>query len=299
MKQTPGFTLPHLPLSILLLITGVSFAPHAHSAASDIQIGIGVQHDDNVTRTMNDGNKISEQLLSLSISQPFVIPMTEHTRTIFSGGLDVEQHLDLDKLSNVSGRFQGEVQYRGSAEFGTPTYALFAKAALVEYQSKQRDGLEYSAGISIRKTFTDRINSYGAIFHHERDSQHSVFKNKYDAVLVNFDYSLREMGTLYLGGEYRDGNMAISAPWWPWYSSAPADFTIDDAFSNSTYSYRVNGSTQILKLGYNLPVGSSGSMDFFWNMAESTATYWINPGDPATKGSYTTNQYSIAYLFRF
>ena len=119
-------------------------------------------------------------------------------------------------------------------------------------------------------------------------------------MLVNIDYSLREMGTLYLGGEYRDGNMVISAPLWAWYQTyAPSDFTIDDAFTGTTYSYRVNGSTQIVKLGYNLPVGSNGSLDVSWNMAESTATYWINPGDPATQGNYTTNQYSIAYLFRF
>jgi len=263
-----------------------------------MQASIGVLHDDNLTRTMNSGNKKSDQSLSISVSQPFVVPMTEHTRTILTAGLDVEQYLEMNKLSNVSGRFQGEVQYRSSAEFGTPTYSLFAKAALVEYQSKQRDGLVYSAGISARKTFTDRIKGYAAVFHHQRDGQSTVFKNKYDGVLFNLDYDFRSAGTLYLGGEYRDGDMAISAPWWDWYTTwAPSDITSDDAFSG--WSYRIKGTTQILKAGFNLPLGQRSSLDFSWDMADSSATYWTSVWSSPTKGSYTSNQYSFSYLLRF
>lgn len=263
-----------------------------------MQVSISLLHDDNVNRTMIKAKKTSDQSLGVSISQPFVLSMSEHTRALITGGLDVEQYLDQHRLSNVSGRFQGEVQYRGSAEFGTPTFALFAKAALVEYQSKQRDGMEYSAGISVRKTFTDRIKSYAAIFHHERDGQNSVFKNKYDGILFNLDYDLRSAGTLYLGGEYREGDMVISAPWWNWYTTwAPSDITSDDAFSG--WSYRVKGTTRILKAGFNLPVSQRSSLDFSWNQAVSRATYWTSLWSSATKGSYTTNQYSIAYLLRF
>lgn len=297
MKHASGFSLPHLFSHALLLSACISLASYAHSATLDMQAGIQVQHDDNVTRTMNNGNKVADQSLMLSISQPFVLPIYEHARTIFTGGLDAAQYRYLEKLSHVSGRIQGEVQYRGSAEFGTPTYALFAKAALVDYQSKQRDGLEFSYGISVRKTLTDRIKSYAAILHHQRNAQNTVFKNKYDAILFNLDYDIRAVGTLYLGGEYRDGDMAISALWWSWYPIwSPADITRDDAFSG--WSYRVKGTTRIVKAGFNLPVGSRSSLDFSWNQATSSATYWTNLGSSATKGSYTTNRYSIAYLFR-
>ena len=298
MKQTHGFSLQKYSVTGLILIAGLSTVSPSHSAPSDMQAGISVLHDDNITRTMNSGNRISDQSLGVSVSQPFVIPVSENIRTILTGTLGMEQYSDLDKLSNVSGRLQGEFQYRGSAEFGTPTYALFAKAALVDYRSKQRDGLEYSFGISARKTFTDRINVYAAIFHHQRNGKNTVFQNQYDGVMINLDYDIRSIGTLYLGGEYRDGDMAISALWWNWYPArSPSDITNDDAFSG--WSYRVKGTTQILKAGFNLPVGQRGSLDFSWNMADSSATYWTSLGSSASKGSYTTNQYSIAYLFRF
>ena len=282
----------------LLFVTGISLNLPVYSATSDMQGSVSVLHDDNVTRTMDSQKPQSDQSLSISISQPFVLPMSTHTRTILTGALDIAKYLDIDLLSYVSGRLQGEYQYRSSAEFGTPTYSLFAKAALVDYQSQNRDGMEYSVGLSMRKTITDRIRGYAAVFHHERDAYHTVFQNAYDGFLINLDYDVGSTGTLYLGGEYRDGDMAISYPVeWTWYTLSPADATIDDTFSG--WSYRVTGSTQILKAGFNMPISQSSSMDVAWNMAESNATYWTDLGKGSTTGSYTTNQYSVAYMLRF
>ena len=284
----------------LAFVTGLSLSLSAYSAASDTQVSFSVLFDDNITRTHSGDKKFqSDQAISLTINQPFVLPVSKHVRINMTGSFGVEQYVDLNKLSNISGGVQAEVQYRSSAEFGTPIFGLFAKYSLVEYDSDQRDGTNTSYGFSVRKTLTDRINFYGAAFHRERDGQHTVFKNQYDGGLLNIDYDLRGAGTIYLGGEYRDGSMAIGAtPEWDWYNTfAPNDITKDDVIS--IWSYRVNGTTQIFKAGYNLPFSESSAIDFSWRSAESSVSYWTDLVSGITEDSYTANQYSVAYMLRF
>ncbi len=298
MGQTCNIYLHRILIHVLALATGLLINQPTYSASMEIQADAGYLYDDNITRTFDGGGKLSDQSVYANLSLPVTFPISEHTRAIVTGSLGAETFLDHGELNNLSGKIQGVFQYRDSAEFGTPTWALFAKLGVVEYQSRQRDGWIYATGLSVQKTITDKIRIFGSVSHNERDGQNSVFKNKYDGVLVNLDYDIRSLGTMYLGGEYRDGDMAISAPWWDWYPTwAPSDITSDDAFSG--WSYRVKGSTKILKVGFNLPLGQSSSLDFSWNMAESSATYWTTMGNPASNGSYTTNQYFAAWLTRF
>ena len=283
----------------LAFVTGLSLLLPAYSAAADIQADFGLLNDDNVTRTFDGGGKLSDQSISVNFSLPASIPVSTNTRAIVTGSLGAEIFSEYGELSNVSGSIQGVYQYRNSAEFGTPVWGLFANLGMIDYQSTQRDGLVYAAGVSVQKSITDKIRMFGAISHNERDGSHDVFKNKHDAVLINLDYEVRSLGTIYLGGEYRQGYIVISAPFWTWYTTSyPSRIALDDAFPNSTYSYLVDGDTQIFKLGFNLAIGQESSMDFSFNQIDSTATYWTSTFQTASL-SYSTNLYSVAYLTKF
>jgi len=284
-------------LPIQASIMGLLFCTAAYSASPDTQADIGYTFDDNVTRAQEGGNKLTDQSLSANLSQPATFPISDHTRVLLTGTLGAEKFLHYDGLSRLTGSIQGEFQYRSSAEFGTPVLALFAKISAEEYRSDQRDGLRYSAGISLRKTLTDRIRMFGAVAHNERTGNNAVFDNKDNSARINLDYQLKASGTLYMGGEYRKGDIVISAPYWNVYGSA---YTPDDVFRDwQLYNYRLDGTTALYKLGYNLALGPRDSIDISWNRAQSKTSYVLLPSWNECSVSYTTNQYSLVYLVRF
>src|SRR4030067_21051 len=222
-------------LPIQASIMGLLFCTAAYSASPDIQADAGYMFDDNVTRAQESGNKLTDQSLSVNLSQPSTFPISDHTRALLTGTLGAEKFLHNDGLSRLTGSIHGEFQYRSSAEFGTPVLALFAKISAEEYRSDQRDGFRYSAGISLRRTMTDRIRIFGAVAHNERNGNNAVFDNKDDSARINLDYQINAPGTLYLGGEYRKGDIVVSAPLWNVYGSA---YTPDDVFwDRQLYNY--------------------------------------------------------------
>lgn len=282
----------------LLLIMGLMFCSGAYAAPPDTQADVGYMFDDNVTRAKEGGNKLGDSSYSVNLSQPVIFPVADHARVLLTGSLGGEMFDRYKGLSRLTGTVHGEFQYRSSAEFDTPIFALFARITAEKYQSWLRDGFRYSAGISMRQAVTDRIRLFGAVAHNERNGNSVVFDNKDSSARINLDYSLGATGTIYLGGEYRRGDLVISgSPVWSAYNFNA--YTKDDAFSGGQiYIFRFDGTTALSTLGYNLRIGARDSIDFSWRRARSTVSY-VTPYWSNATLSYATNQYSAAYLKRF
>jgi hypothetical protein len=282
----------------LLLIMGLLFCTSAYATSYDTQTDAGYMFDDNVTRAKDGGARLVDHSFSANLSQPIIFPVADHARVLLTGSLGAEMFDRYKGLSRLTGTVHGEFQYRSSAEFGAPTMALFARVTAEQYQSNLRDGIRYSAGISMRQVVTDRIRLFGAVAHNERNGKSVVFDNKDNSVRLNLDYSLGTAGTIYLGGEHRRGDFAISvAELWSTYNSNA--YTLDDAFPGRlVYSFRFDGTTVLSTLGYNLGMGPRDSIDFSWRRARSSVNY-VTPSWSNATLSYVTNQYSAAYLKRF
>ena len=133
-----------------------------------------------------------------------------------------------------------------------------------------------------------------------------MFDGKDWSARASIDYSLGANGALYVGGEYRRGDLAItSGPPGPGYGGYAKAFVQDDAFADNTqlYAYRVEAKTVIWTLGYNLPLGTRDSLDVSWRRAESTSLQPPVAGGTGLGSNgaprYTANQYSLVYLMRF
>lgn len=282
----------------LLLIMGLVFCSGAYAVPPDTQAEVGFMLDDNVTRAKEGVNKLGDRSYSVNLSQPVIIPVADHERVLLTGSLGGEMFDRYKGLSRLTGAVHGEIQYRSSAEFDTPVFALYARITAEQYQSRLRDGFRYSAGISMRQAVTDRIRIFGAVAHNERKGNSVVFDNKDNSARIDLDYSLGATGTIYLGGEYRRGDLVISgSPVWSAYNYGA--YTEDDAFSKGQiYIFRFDGTTALSTLGYNLRVGLRDSIDFSWKRVRSSVSYMTPSWSNATL-SYLTNQYSAAYLKRF
>lgn len=262
-----------------------------------IRADAGVMMDDNVTRAKNSADKLSDQSFSVSANLPFTFMPDKHVRALFSGFLGGEKFAYYDGLSRVSAGVQGELQYRHSAAFFSPIFALSGRALTEQYQSKLRDSSRYSIGVSMRQPVTDRIQLFGALTHHQRNAYSKVFTIAEEAARLNLDYLLSPQGTIYMSGEYRVGDIVSTGQPTLELLNIADVFAPDDAFTDPQLTaYRFNGSTVLTTLGYNHGFSPNHALDFSWRRVESIPD---QKGVYATSSGYVVNQFSLVYLMNF
>ncbi len=283
------------------LLGSLGPAPLLADDSRDIRIEANFTADSNVTRARNAQDRLSDRSFGLTLSKGFEFPFagTEHARLLVSGMLGSEQFKTYAGLSRTFAGVDAEVQYRPSAEFGAPTFAAFLRSSLDAYQSALRDGYRYSAGVSVRKSVTDRIDVFGALALNNRESRSPVFDTRDHSARLNLDYSLTRTGTLYLGGEVRRGDVVTTTPPSIVAGSIARAEVRDDAFTDiRRIAYRVEANTVLATLGYNLAFDEKQALDFSWRFVRSTPT--SSPG--STGGAtvrYEVHQLSVSYLILF
>lgn len=282
-------------------LLGTLCGPSAVLAAQlfDFRVEAAYTYDDNVTRSKGAGNALSDRFYTLSLNAGKSFQPTPHTRLVVGLSLGGDVYDKYDGLSRYFGGIQGELQYRTSGEFDAATFGLFLKGFRDQYDSELRDGYRYTAGVRVLKPLSDRLDLFAALAYNKRDAKSAVFDTEDYSARLNLDYRLTRWSTVYLGGEYRYGDVVSTSPVsLPLVTIAEA-VVVDDAFTDTLrLAYRIKADTYITTLGYNLAFGERHSLDFSWRWVQSTATEAPAFGTTA-KPEYKVNQYSVAYLFRF
>ncbi|WNO05198.1 autotransporter domain-containing protein [Rhodoferax mekongensis] len=265
---------------------------------NDIQVDAGYTWDDNITRAKLNSDIRADSIYTFNASQTRMFFLGGNSRLLLTGAAGGERFQTYNGLSNLNLTGEAALQYRADAEYDTPTYGLLFKATALKHQSSLRDGYKYSMGLTASRPLTDRITVFGALSTNRRSANSAVFQTADTALRFNMDYSLRNHGTLYLSGEYREGDIVSTG------LSSLENITLakvlvqDDAYMGGKFfSYRFGGSTVLATLGYNIGLGARDSMDFSWRYVESTPT--LRPTWATSPRSYTANQLSASYLMRF
>ncbi len=265
---------------------------------SGVQVDTGFMFDSNVTRGELATDQRSDRSYSANVNKHAIFSLNDHSRIVLTGTLGGEQFANYDGLSHVLAGGKGEYQYRASTEFGSPIYALFARGTAEQYRSLLRDGYRYALGGSIRTDLTDRITFFTALTHNQHYGKSAVFDGKDNSGRFNFDYAVDNHSTLYLGGEYRRGDIVSTGKPGLDNLNIAKVFIQDDAYAGGQlFSYRFDGSTIISTLGYNIGFGPRDSLDLSWRRATSTATLASNAS--GHHNTYVANQYSLVYLVGF
>jgi uncharacterized protein YhjY with autotransporter beta-barrel domain len=281
-------------------LDGKGFSPGLLSTKlfhDPVRVEAGFTWDDNVNRANSGQDRLSDRIYSVSVGKNAVFPLGEHTRVVVAGFLSGDKFSQYHGLDRFSGGGQGEFQYRSSSEFDAATFGAFGRLTLDEYAGQLRSGHRFSLGVTVRQSLTDRIDAFGALARNLRHAENAVFDARDYSARFNLDYSLGRSGALYLGGEYRRGDVVSSMPPPVGYAPPAKVTVVDDAFGNGQFiAYRLEARTVLWTLGYNLPLGARDSLDFSGRHVQSTPTAsGANGGSPR----YTANQYSLAYLMRF
>ena len=290
------------PLTVLSLVLGMILG--SNSANADKMLGLGVEVsttvDDNVTRGYGDGNVLSDKFLGVNISKGLHYPFSPRTRVAVLGFVGLNGYFEYTDLSHYYAGAQGEFQYRPSGSFYAPTFALLARTAIEEYQSEVRDSYRSSAALSVRKPITDKLQLFGALTYNRRDGKSAVFDTSDIAIRVSSDFAVTRRNTVYLGLEYRDGDIVSTGRPSTAYTDIAEAIVLDDAFNDTTrYAYKIDGSTWLLNLGYNFAINERHALDVSWRMANATPSAVAGASAAAGRIHYTVNQFSLAYLVRF
>lgn len=264
-----------------------------------VNVDLGYTYDDNVTLGRTHDEILWDQSLALDGSASHAFRIRDNLRLVATGLLRGEKFDRYNRLSNLSGGLEAEIQYRQSGAFDAITYAAFARGWLDNFASHLRDGSHYSVGVRARGALTDRIELSGELAHNERHAQSEVWNVIDHSALLNLDYSLGDRGTLYLTGQYRRGDVVSDGHATLVNVSLAKVFVLDDAFPDQQwFAYRSGARTWISTVGYNLPLGHQASLDISWRRIQSTPTAHLN-FDVQGSLRYVGNQYAIVLLKQF
>jgi hypothetical protein len=263
---------------------------------SGLMVAAGFAYDDNVSRASEMLDKLSDTVYSMTVSKAKSFVVSHNTKLTVSGFMDIEKFRTYAGLGHVSGGMQGEYMYRVSGEFGSPTFGIFARYTADEYESILRDGSHSSAGVTLRKALTDRIDLFAAVADNVRRGKSDVFNTRDISGRMNLDYALATGKTIYLTGEYRKGDIVSSGQPSLKILDISTVLVHDDVFAGF-YDYRMKGQTVLLTLGYNVSFGPKDSVDFAWRRVQSTSDK--TPVSATSPLRYIVNQLSISYLMAF
>ncbi|MEZ5639809.1 MAG: putative Ig domain-containing protein [Burkholderiaceae bacterium] len=270
----------------------------AHDEPINVQLEAGAVYDDNVTRAKAGPDRRGDHAYALNVSKAIAQPLSANSRLLMIGTLGGEKFRRFNGLSRLAATAEAEYQYRASSEFDEPTLGAFARLSAEGFESELRDGYRLSVGLSYRQPLTDRINVFAALSHNQRHASSRVFSTRDNSIRGNIDYTLSDTEIIYLGAEYRKGDI-VSTGRASLENVTVADVLVqDDAYPGGQFfSYRFRGSTVLLTAGYNLALGPRDSIDFSWRHIRSTPG--LRPSWVTSPRSYTANQLSAVYLMRF
>ena len=253
-------------------------------------------YDDNVSRARKP-DKLDDSFATLNLGANVPWVLSENSRIVVSANAGGEKFNRYTGLDRYYANVQGELQYRNSAEFTEPIWAIFARQGEDWYESNLRDGYRTSAGVSVRKPVTDRIFFFSAVAYNQRDGRSTVFDTKDVSLRANIDYSLSSRQTLYFGLEARDGDIVSTAPAKLAYFDIANAFVKDDVFTDPTrYSYRFKAYTGIATFGYNFAISESAALDLAYRVAYSRLHDQPPSAVTADTIDYVDNQVTLSLL---
>ncbi|MFT6103021.1 MAG: hypothetical protein ACJASL_003828 [Paraglaciecola sp.] len=278
-------------------LDGKDFLPAFSSSNTfkmPIQVSAIAVQNDNLSRDRIKANQLSDQIYRIKLGSRKTFSVSQHSRLILRPHLSSEKLATYTGLDKTSIGAKTEYQYRTSGTFDAITLGLFWDLSYDNYDSQLRSGNTNVLGISARQQLTGKVGIFGALENTKRDAKNLVFDTTYNALRVFIDYSLARSGVIYLGAQHRKGDLVSSTPDPFYYNAIALASAPDDAFTEkSLTATRFDAKTNIWTLGYNRPLGSRDSIDLAVMNIKSEASGNV------TSVSYSTTQYSLAYIMRF
>jgi hypothetical protein len=255
-------------------------------------------HDDNATRGLYDGVK-SDNVLAVEGSATRSLLLSPNSGALFRGALRYTQFADIKDISNVALIARAAWRVQPRLGFSAPWYEIAGQAQFMRHaDSVLRDGSILSIDASAGSNLTDRTRLSGGIGLDKRSGGGAagLYDLSTNRLWGTFDWRLGLHNTLYarltrLAGDQVFSSGSVSNLSAVWEDDPALRSPLGLAVANA---YRLDATTLIYELGFNLPLRRNDALDFSVQHSGST----VNEG-PAEGLKYSVTQARASYVYRF
>jgi hypothetical protein len=278
------------------LVLGAPLAPAV--AAEDTRYGIDaeVTHDTNATRGPGGADSQSDNILAVEGSATRSVLLGPNSGAVFRGTARYARYTDFSDISNLALTGRAAWRYQRERSFGAPWYELAGEAQLLRHaDSDLRDGTLFSLTGSVGKYFTDRVRVSGGVSLEKRSGDDTgLYDLTTNRLWGTFDYRVGVRNAFYGRLTRAAGDHVFNAASGlnQGLLSLVSDRVITDpALGAGFLGYRVEATTWLYDLGYNLPLAKGQGLDF-------SLTYYSSKTDLGGY-KYDGAQLRATYLYRF
>ncbi len=265
-------------------------------SSTGVLVSASLLHDDNVTRT--DSDQLSDESVSLELSDGLIVPFNPYLRAILRGTLALERFDHWQGLSHADLSGSAALQYRPSAVFYAPTFEASVRVRGSDYQSSGRTGATTLTEFSVTQALTDKITAYGALTDQQRRAEAAPFAGHSDGARVHLDYALSQPLTLYASLGHRYGDFFSSSFKDPDQLAIASAHAPDTAFgATARIAYRYKGAADIGAIGANYALSEHQSLDLSFQKVSLRPAKIPYAG--YLQATYVDQQLSLSYLVQF
>jgi hypothetical protein len=255
-----------LCVMFLLLLVAQSAAADG-GGPWDIGFDVSMLSDDNVTRAYAPAHIREDSATRIKVNARYDLDFSINRALIFTGHLLDESYQDFDGISSTQAGLEAEYRFRTRTGFGAPVYSFFINTTQADYETDIRDGDTLEYGLRLSRQYTDRIALVFGAAQSERTADGLVFDLEQTRYFAQLDYRVPNRFQTYLAWYSISGDVYSISPVAPAAYGGGAGFyeatERDPAFSglNPWWAYRLDASTDVLRLGFSISVNGNNSFD--------------------------------------
>lgn len=247
-----------------ILICIVFFTINSYAASPvSLTLSAGISNDNNITRAELDSDILKDSILSASGSADYNIKLSAISSVTLSGLLKLNQYQDFDKLSHTRIGLGASYQIQPNTHYTAPWYSTSFEYQDWNFDSDMRSGSLLKLTLDYGKRLTDKMELRTGLSFQSRDAESVIFDTDSSRLYINFDFKLSNRNTLYTALFYNDGDIISTvkstSPTTTKLASIP--WEIDDAFSSTWWSYKLDATTLGLNIGDNYAISTMQSID--------------------------------------
>jgi hypothetical protein len=256
-------------LTAFALLLAAGLAQGAGRWNLDGELGVG--HDSNAGNAERASDKFSDELAIAGLRADYSTSLSARARLLMRAGLQGEKYNDLEALDNLKLSGLARLTFRTRSN-SSANWSLWGSAALWEFDSGLRDSSEYRAGVFLVEPLGTQWSARLSATRSWRRADSAVFDLDNGSLGVDLDWRAGRNLTIYMGSQFRVGDVFSTSTPSPGLLSASEARAIDDAFGGGRVVYRLDADTWVHTLGFNVGLRPGVALDVQAQYVDADAT---------------------------
>lgn len=285
----------------ILAAIAAAFASTAYADSTRYGINGEFVHDNNVSRGPTSTDQKADSILAAEGYLARSLLLGERSGLVLRGGLKLSQYLAFRDLSNIALSGRAAWRYQPNLSYSAPWLEVAGSATWLKHSdSEMRDGFVVAASVGGGSHVTDRIRiGVGAGIEERTADSGALYELSTNRIWATLDYRVGIASTVYGSLTRIAGDHVFNAIYGPsqtllatYANAIAADPALADEFGGiAPLGYRLDATTFVYELGFNLPLKGNQAIDL-------SASFFDSESDRGGQ-SYDGMALRAMYMYRF